>query len=110
MMKFFFKSVSLSFLLGAFLLHFLLDAAEKKVPMISVQESKIENKTGINANFRPLIDMIKHELGKAGSIPGMGGGQSASAVVGSPAVQGVTVSMPAMAAPVSDGASIDVSI
>ena len=66
MMKFFFKSVSLSFLLGAFLLHFLLDAAEKKVPMISVQESKIENKTGINANFRPLIDMIKHELFQAG--------------------------------------------
>ena len=69
-----------------------------------------ENKAIVKANMEYLKDMIKHELGKAGSIPGMGGGQSASAVVGGPAVQGVTVSMPAMAAPVSDGGSIDVSI
>ena len=69
-----------------------------------------ENKAIVKANMEYLKDMIKHELGKAGSIPGMGGGQSASAAVGSPEVQGVTVSMPAMAAPVSDGASIDVSI
>ena len=69
-----------------------------------------ENKAIVKANMEYLKDMIKHELGKAGSIPGMGGGQSASAAVGSPVVQGVTVSMPAMAAPVSDGASIDVSI
>ncbi|WP_044913364.1 hypothetical protein [Butyrivibrio sp. WCE2006] len=63
-----------------------------------------ENKAIVKANMEYLKDMIKHELGKAGSIPGMGGGQSASAV------QGVTVSMPAMAAPVSDGGSIDVQI
>ncbi|WP_029324342.1 hypothetical protein [Butyrivibrio sp. AE3004] len=69
-----------------------------------------ENKAIVKANMEYLKDMIKHELGKAGSIPGMGGGQSASGAVGSPAVQGVTVSMPAMAAPVSDGGSIDVSI
>ena len=69
-----------------------------------------ENKAIVKANMEYLKDMIKHELGKAGSIPGMGGGQSASAAVGSPAVQGVTVSMPAMAAPVSVGGSIDVSI
>ncbi|WP_408072582.1 hypothetical protein [Butyrivibrio sp. JL13D10] len=69
-----------------------------------------ENKAIVKANMEYLKDMIKHELGKAGSIPSMGGGQSASEVVGSPAVQGVTVSMPAMAAPVSDGGSIDVSI
>ena len=69
-----------------------------------------ENKAIVKANMEYLKDMIKHELGKAGSIPGMRGGQSASAVVGGPAVQGVTVSMPAMAALVSDGGSIDVSI
>ncbi|WP_026671078.1 hypothetical protein [Butyrivibrio sp. AE3006] len=69
-----------------------------------------EDKAIAKANMEYLKDMIKHELGKAGSIPGMGGGQSASAAVGSPAVQGITVSMPAMAAPVSDGGSIDVQI
>ena len=69
-----------------------------------------ENKAIVKANMEYLKDMIKHELGKAGRIPGMGGGQTASAVVGSPAVQGVTVSMPTMAAPVSDGGSIDVQI
>ena len=37
------------------------------VPAVSVQESKIENKTDVQkANFRPLIDMIKHELFEAG--------------------------------------------
>ena len=69
-----------------------------------------ENKAIVKANMEYLKDMIKHELGKAGSIPGMGGGQLASAAVGNPVVQGVTVSMPAMAAPVSDGGSIDVQI
>ena len=37
------------------------------VPAVSVQEGKIENKTDVpKANFRPLIDMIKHELFEAG--------------------------------------------
>ena len=58
-----------------------------------------------------LKDMIKHELGKAGRTPGMGGGQSASVSVSSSVPQMANVSMPAMSpAPVSDGPSIDVSI
>ena len=70
-----------------------------------------ENKAIAKANMDYLKDMIKHELGKAGRIPGMGGGQSAPVSVSSPVPQVANVSMPAMStAPVSDGPSIDVSI
>ena len=70
-----------------------------------------ENKAIAKANMEYLKDMIKHELGKAGRTPGMGGGQSAPVSVSSPAPQMANVSMPAMSpAPASDGPSIDVSV
>ena len=70
-----------------------------------------ENKAIAKANMEYLKNMIKHELGKAGRTPGMGGGQSAPVSVSSPAVQMANVSMPAMSpAPASDGPSIDVSV
>ena len=70
-----------------------------------------ENKAIAKANMEYLKDMIKHELGKAGRTPGMGGGQSAPVSVSSPVPQMANVSMPAMSpAPVSDGPSIDVSV
>ena len=58
-----------------------------------------------------LKDMIKHELGKAGRTPGMGGGQPAPVSALSPVTPMANVSMPAMSpAPASDGPSIDVSV
>lgn len=70
-----------------------------------------ENKAIAKANMEYLKDMIKHELGKAGRTPEIGGGRSAPVSVSSPVPQMINVSMPSMApAPVSDGPSIDVSI
>ena len=70
-----------------------------------------ENKAIVKANMEYLKDMIKHEIGKSGRTPGMGGGHSAPLSVSGPAVQMTNVSMPAMTpASVSDAPSIDISI
>ena len=66
MLKFVFRRIVFTACLCSFLPQLLFSAEDKKIPMISVQESKIENKTGVDANFRPLIDMVKHELFQAG--------------------------------------------
>ena len=70
-----------------------------------------ENKAITKANMEYLKDMIKHELGKAGKVPGMGGGQPSSVSFGGPVSQAANISMPAMApAPASEGPSIDISV